>query len=209
MIAVGVASPNARAGDDQHRHRGDETLGGVATEQPPAHERRHRDEQNHRNEDARDPIGQALHRGLGALRLLDEPHDLRQGRVSAHGGGAHREHTVSVDGRPRHPVTRLLVDRERLACEHRLVDRRNTIDDDTVDGKLLARANTHQIADTDLIDRGQLLDAVEYDACFLGAELQQRADRARRPALGLGLEVSAEQKEHDDQRRRVEVVVGL
>ena len=39
----------------------------------------------------RDPVGEPLHRHLGALRVLDQPHDLGQRGVLADGGGPQHE----------------------------------------------------------------------------------------------------------------------
>ena len=65
----------ARAGDDQHGHGAHQGLRPAA--QPPPREREgdERDHDDHRDEHARDAIGQALDRRLGALRLGDQAHD--------------------------------------------------------------------------------------------------------------------------------------
>ena len=74
----------AGAGDDQH---GDGRLqregqARLRAEQQPADEGQRRQDQHDRDEELGDPVGQALHRRLRALRLLDQAHDLRQRRVA-------------------------------------------------------------------------------------------------------------------------------
>ena len=50
-----------------------------------------------RHEDRADPVGQALDRGLGALRPLDQVHDAGERRVAADARGAHDERARRVD----------------------------------------------------------------------------------------------------------------
>ena len=61
--------------------------------------------------------------------------------------------------------------------EHRLVDRRFPLDHDSVGGDLLPRPDDEHIADLQLIHSYQHLRAVSEDACLLGFELEQRANR--------------------------------
>jgi hypothetical protein len=105
---------------------------------------------------------------------------------------------VGVDGGARHRVARLLVDRHRLAGEHGLVDRGGAVDHHGVDGDLLARPHPEQVSDPDLVHRDHALGAAVDQPGLLGPQLQHRADRTGRPALGAGLEVPPEQQEGDD-----------
>src|SRR5207342_2553256 len=69
-------SEGARAGDDQYRHRGGEGEGDSRPLSQPETESGDRKRNDDRYEHGRDPIGQALYRGLTALRRLDHPNDL-------------------------------------------------------------------------------------------------------------------------------------
>jgi len=73
----------ARAGDDQHRHRRHQPLGRVPRGEPPARERPGGNHQNRRNEDASNPIGEALNRRLARLRAFDQADDLAPARYWA------------------------------------------------------------------------------------------------------------------------------
>ena len=100
------------------------------------------------------------------------------------------------------------LDRQRLAGQHRLVDRRLALDDDAVGRDLLAGADDEQVADLELGDGNEHLLAVAQHARLLGAELQQLADRLRGAALGAGLEVAAEHDQRRHDRADLEVGVG-
>ena len=103
------------------------------------------------------------------------------------------------------PSPARLLDRDRLAGEHRLVDRRRAVDDDAVDRHPLAGAHPQQVADDDLADRHVALATVAQDACCRRPQLEQAAHGTRRLALGACLEPSAEQDEADDHRGGVEI----
>mmetsp|Transcript_22231 Transcript_22231/g.72051 ORF Transcript_22231/g.72051 Transcript_22231/m.72051 type:complete len:633 (+) Transcript_22231:781-2679(+) len=73
--------------------------------------------------DAADAVREALHRRRAPLRLLHEPHDVRELRLVARLAHAHREAPLAVDGAGAHLVADALRHRERLARERRLVHR--------------------------------------------------------------------------------------
>ena len=95
----------------------------------------------------RDPVGEALHRRLARLRLGHEPGDLGERRVGADARGAHDEPAESLIVPPATSSRRADLDRNRLAGQHRAVDRRAALDDDAVRGDPLARPNDEQVAD--------------------------------------------------------------
>ena len=84
------------------------------------------------------------------------------------------------------------VDGSRLAREHRLVDRRLSLDDDAVGRDLLARADDEHVADGELADRNRDLRAVAQDASLLRPELEQGANRRAGAPLRPRLEVAPE-----------------
>ncbi len=84
----------------------------------------------------------------GALGVLDQADDLGQRAVGADGGrrgprGCRCGSTVA----PMTVVAGPLVDRDALAGEHRLVDGGGAVDDDAVDGDLLAGPDPDEVAD--------------------------------------------------------------
>ena len=97
MIAVGVARPRAHGqAMISTATAASRPAPGSPAKSDPAGEGEQRHHQDDRNEHPRDPVGQALHRGLRALRLLDQAHDLRQRGVGAHRGGPHGEHALGL-----------------------------------------------------------------------------------------------------------------
>ena len=107
------------------------------------------------------------------------------------------------------PVTRLpgrLLDRDRLAGHHRLVDAGAALEHDAVDRDPLAGPHAQPIADVHVLERHVGLRARRVDpARRLRRQAEQALDRRARPAAGAQLEHLAEQHERDDDRRRLEV----
>ena len=165
--------------------------------------------QDGRDEDLGDAVREAGDRRLRALRALDELDDPGQRRVAPDAGGAHDERAGRVDGRPDDLVAGTLDGRDRLAGQHRLVDRRRAVDDDTVDRDLVAGTDAQQVADDHGVERDVLLDRAAHDAGRLGLQRSEPPDGARRPDLRAGLEPATEQDEPDDDRGAVEVGGGL
>jgi hypothetical protein len=91
------------------------------------------DGQHDRHEDPADPIGQPLDRRLGTLGSADQVHDLGQRRVAPDPRRPEQERAVAVHRGADDLIARALVDRQRLAGEHRLVDRGVALDDAAVD----------------------------------------------------------------------------
>ncbi len=114
---------------------------------------------------------------------------------------------VRVDRGAGDGVARADVVGHGLAGEHRVVDRRCALDDDTVRRDLLARPHDEQVARHHLGDRDRELDAVAQDVCLLGAELEETADRGARSPPCARLEVAPEQDERRDHGRDLEVHV--
>ena len=203
----GGQAQRARAGDDQHGDGVDEGVvhGGLRSGQQPHHERGRGDHHDGRHEPARDQVGEAGDRRPRALGLFDQAHDLRERRLGAHAGGAERERAGRVQRGADDLVAGLFDHRQRFAGEHRLVDGRDTLDDDAVDRHLLAGAHAHEVAVHDLGDRQVELGAVAHHSSRARLQPDQRADGLAGLALGARLEQAPEQDEGDDERGRVEV----
>ena len=125
MIAVGVARPSAQ-GQAMIRTATaavNAWSAGLPSAQPDQ-QRDQRDHEHGRHEHRRDAVGQALHRRLRALRLLDQARDLRQRGVVADPGRLHDQPAGRVQRRAEHRVAGDDVDRHRLPGEHGDVDGR-------------------------------------------------------------------------------------
>ena len=208
--AIGVASPSAHG----HAMISTETAAVKAADAPPPassqpSERRERDPDHDRDEDGRDAVGEPLHRRLAGLRLLDEPRDLRERRLGADPRRADDETAVRVDGRAGDRRSRADLDRNRLAGQQRLVDRRGSLDDDAVGRDLLAGADDEHVAGRQLLHRDEHLLAVAEQPRLLRAELEQRTDRRTAAALRAQLEEAAEQDQRRDHAGGLEVRVRV
>ncbi len=107
------------------------------------------------------------------------------------------------------PVTRLsgrLLDRDRLAGHHRLVDGAAALEHDAVDRDLLARPHAQPIADMD-VRRAARRSRRRRRRRGGPSSGRARAgpDRRARAAAGAQLQHLAEEHERDDHRRRLEV----
>ncbi len=81
------------------------------------------------DEPPRDHVGEALDGRPAPLRLAHHLDDLGEQRVAAHALGPHHEAPGAVDGGARDRVAFLLLDGDRFAADHRLVDRARSFDD--------------------------------------------------------------------------------
>ena len=97
-----------RAGNDQDSRRSDERTLGIA-EKPPDHQRDGPRGQGDVEQDCRRPIGQGLGPRCRSLRLRDEAHDPRQGRLVAGGGDLDPERAAGGDRAGDDGVAGLLV----------------------------------------------------------------------------------------------------
>ena len=150
MMAVGVARPiahgQAMTTTPMNAVSASVRRGSGPNDQPDE-ERAGRDDQDDRDEDLGDAIGQALDGGLAALGATDEVDDAGQRRVAADPRGAHHERAGRVEGRADDLGAGGHLDRHRLAGEHAGVDRGGALDDDAVDRHLLAGPDAKQVAD--------------------------------------------------------------
>ena len=167
-----------------------------------------RNRDHHRDEDARDAIGQALDRRLRPLGIAHQANDLRQ-----HAGGAHRrgfdlERTGRIDGGADDAIAGLLLDRQRFAGQHRLVHGAGAAADDAVHGESLAGADEYDVASADVGDGNLFLAAITPDAGRGWLQGRQVAQRARRLPLGPRFHRVAQQHQRDDQDDRFVVDVG-
>ena len=171
----------AGAGDDQHRDRRDdgEDHARLGPEQRPDDEGDDRDQHHGRHEAARDPVGQPLDRRAASAAPWRPSRRCRASMVSAPTFSARMTSVPFLLSVP--PISwspSRLLDRHRLAGDHRFVDRGAAFEHDAVDRNAVARADAQPVAGLHLVERHVGLGAVGGDAPRgLRREVEQRADR--------------------------------
>ena len=123
----------------------------------------------------------------------------RSARITKRAGAVDRAADHASPGR--------LLDRDRLAGDHRLVDRAAALEDDAVDRHLLAGPHAQPVAGVHLRQRHVLLAAVGRDAPR-GLRAPGPSSARMAPPVRLRARSSStwpEQHQHDDDRRRLEV----
>ena len=144
-----------------------------------------------RHEVARDHVGQPLDRRAAALRLGD--HARRSARAASRAptrSARITQRAGAVDGRADDAVARRLLDRDRLAGDHRLVDRARAFERPTPSTGTFSPGRTRSRSPTlDVVERHILFAAVgaRGAARVLGASpssaRMRRAGPAARPQL--------------------------
>jgi hypothetical protein len=132
-----------------------------------------------RHEPPRHLVDEALDRRARPLRLRDHPHDAGEHRVRPRLLDAHHQRAGLVDRAAGEHVARLLGDRQRLAGEHRFIERALAGEHHAIGGHGFARPQAQAVAGLDKLDGDILILPVRADAaCGLGRERHQRPDRA-------------------------------
>ncbi len=146
-------------------------------------------------------------RWIGALRPAPPPPGGRSGRERsrADSGRADDQSAEGVDRRPGHLAAFRYLDRNRLAGQHRLVNRRRSLLDDPVGGDLLAGRTTNRSPATRSAIGTTSSRPSRMTRASLGTELEERANGLARPALGAGLEIPAEENQRRDDSANLEV----
>ena len=152
---------------------------------------------------------QFLDRGLGTLGFFNQTDDSRQ-----HGFGANRrypdgQHAVAVDRAAGDAVAVALVDRQALAGDQRLIDRRFTIDDFAIDRNARPGLDPYAIAENDVDHRHFLFATVAQQYGGIRAQRLQGADGLRRLPLGPCFQPFAEAHQDDDDGSRFEIKMGV
>ena len=143
---------------------------GLGAEERPRDRREGGDDDDRFHEVCRDPVGETLHRSLGALRLRDHVNDARKQRVRAYALGADDEGAFSVNGSASDAITGLLAHRERLPGNHGLVHVGLPFHADAVHRDLFARPHAQPISDLDLVER-------HFDFAAVGGNAQRGVRR--------------------------------
>ena len=198
----------AGAGDDQHRDRRDQPVGERRRRPPdrPGDEGDRGDGDNRRDEPGRHRIRDALDRRARSLRARHHRDDLREDGVGTDPARLDDQASAPVERRAGHRVAGPLFHRQRLAGQHRLVDRRASRDDASIDGHLLSRPHPKPVADLHRLEGDLLLASVgAQDQRRRWRQVHQRPDGGAGPVAGAKLEDLAEEHQHDDDGRGLEI----
>ncbi len=164
----------------------------------------HHDDGGH--EDRRHPVGEALDRGARALRLGNHGDDAREGGLGAGAVDLHVEAAGGVLRAAGDAVAFVLLDRDRLAGDERLVDRASAVDDDAIDRHPVAGAHAQHVTDHDVGERHLGRVAVRLDLQRrLGREVEEGADCTAGLRPRPEFQHLAEEDEGGDHRRRLEI----
>ncbi len=169
----GGEAERTRAGDDQHGDCGGHGVARRVAETQPGAERDDGGGDRERHEEARHSISESLYLSSAALGLVDESDDLGERSIGADPGRFDDQSAVGGDRGADDIVSRACVDRNRLAGDHRGVDRAMTIDDDSIGGDLLSRGNEETHADVEIFG-GDFRTVLETSS--LGAEIGKCSD---------------------------------
>ena len=121
----------------------------------------------------------------------------------------HLERAGGVDGAGVDLVAEVLADRHRFAGDRGLVAGRFALVDDAIGGDALARADEHDVADLELVDRDDGLAAVGgEEGGFFRGEVHQGADRAAGAAEGIVFQRIGEGEEPEEDGAFFPVVDG-
>ncbi|VWC47128.1 hypothetical protein BLA6860_07481 [Burkholderia lata] len=198
----------AWARDDEHRDRVEDRGFRAGAGDQPADQRQQGDAEDRRHEHLAHAIDEPLDRRLLGLRGFDEADDARERRLRADRGGFDDERAFAVDRAGRDGVAVVLRHGQAFAGDQRFVDVRAARHDPAVDGHALAGTDADAGADAHLRQRHVALDAVLDDACAIGTQRVQRADRVGGLALRARFEPFAEAHQRDDDGRCLEIQVA-
>jgi hypothetical protein len=175
-------------------------------DEAPNEERDSGDENDDRDEVARDDVGELLDRRPASLRLGYHGHDTREQRLSAYLLSAHHQGASAVHRRAHDLVAQLFLHRDGLASHHRLINRARTLKHHAIHWDSLTRAHTQAVADLHGVERHVFLGSVVANAPGrLGRHAQELPDGRARLAPGAALQHLAKQDEGDDDARGLEV----
>ena len=152
-----------------------------------------------------DEVGDSLDGRARTLRLAHHLHDSREQSVAPHVLRLDHEPARAVHRAADDGVTHVLLHRDRLTRDHRLVDAAIALDAGAVDRDLLAGSNAEVIAGLHVLERHIDLTVGGDLPRHLRREVEERADGRARLAPRTELEHLAEQHERGDDRRRLEV----
>ena len=188
----------ARAGNHQHRHRMHHgQLKRMACE-PPAQQRGEGNHQHHGYKYRTDFIDQALNGRFGGLSVFNQRDDLCQHGLASHSGDLHHDAAFAIDGTACELVAELFGNRKRLACQHGLIDLRQTLQQRAIDRKAFPRLDHNAVAHQHL-SHGHIDFAIQaHQMRDIRAQGVQCANGGGRLPLGACLQPLAQQHKGND-----------
>ena len=138
------------AGDNQNGDKVIENKGDVPPADCPQQRGDDGDGDNRRDKDAGNLVGKARGRGFALLRFGHQAQYLGDSGVAADAGRLDFEHAVLADGAARNVGTGLLVDRQALAGQHRLIHRGLAGQDGSIDWDAGAGLDDDGVFDPDI-----------------------------------------------------------
>ena len=207
----GRQAQGARASDDQRGGGADDGGFQIGTgHQPSAEESEDGDADDGRHEDGADPIHQPLHGGFAHLGVFHQVDHLGQRGILANGTGFDVDEAIDVDRAGGDGIARAFGDGIALAGDKGFVHFGFAAHDLAVGGNAVARSAGDHIADGEFA-AGAFGDAAVRLAHQrgVGLQVQQFLNGCRGAALGSRFEMFAEHHQGDDDRRCLEVEVGL
>ncbi len=192
--------------DDQDRQPGAKRILDGAAQHEPGAEGCQGQREDDRHEDTRDTVGEALHRGFVVLRLLHQPHKLRQLSAAADLDGPHDQAPAQRHRAAENPAANPNLGRDRLAGHGAAVHGAVALFDFPVGGDRLSGADDEPVADPELTDRDPaFLPSIVEQGHVLRAQGRQRMQGPAGAPLGLRLEQPAGQHEDRDADGDIEV----
>ncbi len=171
----------------------------------PADERDGREREHDGDEDGAGTVGEALHGGAGALRLIDHAGDLRQHCCFAERLRTADDCAIVVERAGQDAAAGLALERRGFAGEHGFVDRGAAFDDGCVDGEALPGKDNDTVAGSHLVEGHDGLDAVDDAARSDGTQARKRVERGESAMFGAAFKTFAQEQKAENQQDRIEV----
>ena len=143
------------------------------------------------------------------MRFAYHLDDARQHRLCAHFFGAERERAFLIERAFKNLVSLFFEHGDGFAAQQALINIRTTLNDRSVDGYLLARANEQEVATHYFADFYLLLSSLAQDGRRLRAQSHEFFQGGGRVGLCARLEQATYEDERDDAARGVEVEMGV
>ena len=204
MIDVGTASPMAQ-GQATIRTETPATSASSGAKDKPGHDCPGSDQNDGGNEPRGDLIDQCFHGKARALRVSYHLHDARQDGVATDPRRPDQECALAVHGCTGDDVSVSLGGRHRFAGQHAFVDQRTALHDDPVHGNPFAGAYADPVARLEAFDRAILVTGLRHDPGKSRLQPDQGLNCRSCLSLGSCFQQPAEEDQHDDHSRRLEI----
>ena len=148
-------------------------------DQQPVRERKNPGQDRDDDQVMRRAVGEPLRRRLRFLCALHELDDPRERGIRSDLRRPKTDRAGEIHGACDHRCAGFLLDRHRLAGDHRFVDRGASVDDHAIDRRTVACAQHHHIAHADFRHQDTHDPTVAFDVGLTRGELEELAHRIR------------------------------